>query len=58
MPEAPGPEIVAEVIHRALIARRPRARYTVGPESRLVPMGRRLLPDALMLRFIRSHFRV
>jgi short-subunit dehydrogenase len=58
LPQAPGPEIVAEVIHRALTARRPRARYTVGPESRLVPLCRRLLPDALMLRFIRSHFRV
>jgi NAD(P)-dependent dehydrogenase (short-subunit alcohol dehydrogenase family) len=58
MPRAPAPEIVAEVIHRALTARRPRVRYTVGPESRLVPLGRRLLPDALMLRFIRSHFRI
>ncbi len=58
LPRTPGPEIVAEVIHRALTARRPRARYTVGPESRVVPLGRRLLPDALVLRFIRSHFRV
>jgi NAD(P)-dependent dehydrogenase (short-subunit alcohol dehydrogenase family) len=58
MPRAPGPEIVAAVIQRALTARRPRVRYTVGPEARLVPFGRRLLPDALMLRFIRSHFRV
>jgi NAD(P)-dependent dehydrogenase (short-subunit alcohol dehydrogenase family) len=58
LPRAPAPEIVAEVIHRALTARRPRARYTVGPESRRVPLGRRLLPDTLLLRFIRSHFRV
>lgn len=58
MPRAPGPEIVAEVIHRALTARRPRVRYAVGPASRLVPLGRRLFPDAWMLRFIRSHFRM
>ncbi|HEY5656634.1 MAG TPA: SDR family NAD(P)-dependent oxidoreductase [Myxococcota bacterium] len=58
LPKAPGPEIAAAIIHRALTARRPRVRYTVGPESRLVPFGRRFLPDAWMLRFIRSHFRV
>jgi short-subunit dehydrogenase len=55
---APGPESVAIVIHRALTARRPRVRYTVGAESRLVPLGRRLLPDALVLKLIRSHFRI
>jgi len=56
LPRSPGPERVAEVIHRALTARRPRVRYTVGPESWMVPIGRRLLPDWLMLRFIRQHF--
>jgi NAD(P)-dependent dehydrogenase (short-subunit alcohol dehydrogenase family) len=55
---APGPERVARVIHRALVSRRPRVRYTVGPESWLVPFGRRVFPDALMLRFIRRHFKV
>ena len=49
---------VAVVIHRALTARRPRVRYTVGAESRLVPLGRRLLPDVLVLKLIRSHFRI
>ncbi len=34
----------------------PRVRYTVGPESLLVPFGRRLLPDSFFLRFIRSYF--
>jgi len=58
LPKAPGPEIVARVIHRALTERRPRVRYTVGPDSRLVPLGRRLLPDFLSLELIRSHFRV
>jgi short-subunit dehydrogenase len=58
LPKAPGPEVVAEAIHRALTARRPHVRYPVGPDSRLVPLGRRLLPDWLMQRLIRSHFRV
>jgi NAD(P)-dependent dehydrogenase (short-subunit alcohol dehydrogenase family) len=58
LPRSPGPEMVAGAIHRALTARRPRVRYTVGPESWMVPIGRRLLPDWLMLRFIRQHFDV
>ena len=57
LPKAPGPEIVAEVILGALRARRPRVRYTVGPDSLLVPMGRRLLPDWLSLALIRDHFK-
>jgi NAD(P)-dependent dehydrogenase (short-subunit alcohol dehydrogenase family) len=58
LPKAPGPEIVARTIHRALTDRRPRVRYTVGPDSRLVPLGRRLLPDFLSLELIRSRFRL
>jgi NAD(P)-dependent dehydrogenase (short-subunit alcohol dehydrogenase family) len=58
LPRAPGPEIVARVIARALTARRPRVRYCVGPDSRLVPWGRRLLPDAWSLALIRDHFQV
>jgi hypothetical protein len=49
---------VARAIHRALTARRPRVRYAVGADSFLVPLARRLLPDSLSLRLIRSHFRV
>jgi NAD(P)-dependent dehydrogenase (short-subunit alcohol dehydrogenase family) len=58
LPRAPGPEVVARAVHRALTARRPRVRYPVGPDSWLVPFGRRFLPDAVTLRLIRSHFRV
>lgn len=58
LPRAPGPEVVARAVFRALTARRPRVRYAVGADSRLVPLGRRLLPDALCLRLIRSHFRL
>jgi NAD(P)-dependent dehydrogenase (short-subunit alcohol dehydrogenase family) len=56
LPRAPGPEVVARQIHRALTARRPRVRYTAGADAWLVPLGRRLLPDCLSLRMIRSHF--
>lgn len=56
LPEAPPPEQVARTIARALAARRPRARYTVGADSWLVPIGRRLLPDRINLDLIRRHF--
>jgi NAD(P)-dependent dehydrogenase (short-subunit alcohol dehydrogenase family) len=58
LPRAPGPEVVARTIQRALSARSPRVRYTVGPDSMLVPFGRRLLPDWLSLYLIRDHFKI
>ena len=58
LPKAPGPEVVARAVHRALTDRRPRVRYAVGPDSRLVPLGRRLFPDWLTLALIRDHFKV
>lgn len=56
LPKAPPPEDVARTIGRALGARRPRARYTVGADAWLVPIGRRLLPDRINLDLIRRHF--
>jgi NAD(P)-dependent dehydrogenase (short-subunit alcohol dehydrogenase family) len=58
LPKAPDPGIVAEVVMRAFAAARPRVRYTVGPDSAAVPLGRRLLPDGLCLALIRNHFKV
>ena len=58
MARAPGPEIVARVILRALTARRPRLRYAVGPDARLVSFARRWLPERIGLRLIRRHFGV
>ena len=58
LPKAPPPEVVARAIYRALTARRPRVRYAVGSDSILLPLGRRFLPDWLVLRLIRFHFRV
>jgi NAD(P)-dependent dehydrogenase (short-subunit alcohol dehydrogenase family) len=58
LPKAPGPEVIARVIAKALTARRPRVRYAAGPDSALVPLLRRLLPDWISLELIRSHFKV
>jgi NADP-dependent 3-hydroxy acid dehydrogenase YdfG len=55
---APGPELVARAIHHALTARRPRIRYAVGREARLVSFARRWLPERLGLALIRRHFGV
>lgn len=55
---APGPDVIARAILRALTDRRPRVRYAAGPSSWLVPIARRLLPDVIGLRLIRSHFRI
>jgi NAD(P)-dependent dehydrogenase (short-subunit alcohol dehydrogenase family) len=56
LPKAPGPEVVSKIVVEALETRRPRVRYTTGADSRLVPIARRLLPDWLTLRMVRSHF--
>ena len=37
---------------------RPRFRYTIGPDSFLMPFGKRFFTDGLVLRFIRDHFKV
>ena len=55
---APGPEIVARAILRALTTRNPRIRYTVGREARLVSFAKRWLPERFGLRLIRRHFGV
>ena len=56
LPKAPKPDVVVRAVLKALTARRPRVRYAVGADSRLVPLGRRLLPDFLSLFLIRDHF--
>jgi len=49
-----GPERMAETVYRAMTARVPRARYPVGPKSRLLPFVLTRLPasvaDGLRLR--------
>ena len=53
---APPAEWVARAVRRALCDARPRFRYSVGREAPLVAIGRRLLPERLMLRLLRGHF--
>ena len=54
--QAPPPLVAARCIARALQARRPRARYTVGADAWMVPLGRRFLPDRITLALIRKHY--
>ncbi len=42
------PEVVARAVHHALTARRPRTRYPVGQDARLLVTLPRLLPDRLL----------
>ena len=58
LPKAPPASDVARCIARALAARRPRVRYTVGDSAWLVPFARRVLPDRISLGLIRRHFRL
>jgi NAD(P)-dependent dehydrogenase (short-subunit alcohol dehydrogenase family) len=50
------PEAVAEVIEKAINARRPKARYTVTPSARLLISLRSLLPDSGWDAMLRSSF--
>jgi NAD(P)-dependent dehydrogenase (short-subunit alcohol dehydrogenase family) len=43
-----SPDVVAEAVHHALTARRPRSRYPVGRDARLLVTMPRLLPDRLL----------
>jgi NADP-dependent 3-hydroxy acid dehydrogenase YdfG len=53
-----GPEDVAKVIRRALEARRPHARYKVTPSASLAIAQRRMTPDRLWDRAMRTQFPV
>lgn len=53
-----GPESVAAVVRKAIEARRPRARYTVTPSAKLALLNRRLSPDFVWDRAMRTQFPV
>ena len=55
-PKSPGPEVVADVVEKALTARRPKLRYPVRREALLVGLGKRFLSDRLSLKTIRDHY--
>jgi NAD(P)-dependent dehydrogenase (short-subunit alcohol dehydrogenase family) len=50
------PEAVARKIEQALIAEKPRARYTVTPSARAMLAQRALLPDGAWDALMRSQF--
>ena len=56
LPKAPKPAIVADAVEHALTSARPKLRYAVGDEARMVGLGKRLLPDRMILKTIRDHF--
>jgi NAD(P)-dependent dehydrogenase (short-subunit alcohol dehydrogenase family) len=51
-----GPEAVAKTIAKALSSRRPKTRYVVTPSARLMITQRRLLPDRVWDRVMRTQF--
>lgn len=52
-----GPEAVAKVIAHAVESRRPRTRYTVTSQARMVMSLRRVLPDRAWDRLMGTQFR-
>jgi NAD(P)-dependent dehydrogenase (short-subunit alcohol dehydrogenase family) len=58
LPKAPPPIVVARAVHDALTAKRPRFRYSVGADSTLLPLGRRLLPESWVLELVRRRYGV
>src|SRR5208282_3287543 len=49
---APGPEVVAHAVLKALEAKRMALRYPVGTDARLFPFAQRFLPDWLYDRIM------
>jgi NAD(P)-dependent dehydrogenase (short-subunit alcohol dehydrogenase family) len=49
-----GPEPVARTIERAIVAKKPKARYTVTPSANLLLTIRKLLPDRAWDAFVAS----
>lgn len=52
-----GPEAVAKVIEHAATAKRPRTRYTVTSQARMVMSLRRVLPDRMWDRLMATQFK-
>jgi NAD(P)-dependent dehydrogenase (short-subunit alcohol dehydrogenase family) len=51
-----GPETVAKAIEKAITKRRPKARYLVTPSAHLLINEKRLMPDRVWDRFLRTQF--
>jgi len=57
MPIAAGPEVVAEVIGKAVQSPKPRTRYPAGGGARAILLAERILPDRGFDRFIQLGYR-
>jgi NAD(P)-dependent dehydrogenase (short-subunit alcohol dehydrogenase family) len=57
LPIAGGPEVVAEVIAKAVQSPRPRTRYPAGGGARAILLAERILPDRGFDRFIQLGYR-
>jgi NAD(P)-dependent dehydrogenase (short-subunit alcohol dehydrogenase family) len=57
LPIAGGPEVVAEVIGKAVQSPRPRTRYPAGGGARVILLAERILPDRGFDRFIQLGYR-
>jgi NAD(P)-dependent dehydrogenase (short-subunit alcohol dehydrogenase family) len=57
MPIAAGPEVVAEVIAKAVQSPKPRTRYPAGGGARAILLAERILPDRGFDRFIQLGYR-
>jgi len=53
----PGPGIIAELIRKAIEARKPKARYAAGYLARPVLVMRKWLSDGMMDKVIMSQFK-
>lgn len=51
-----SPDHVAKAVHHAFTARRPRTRYLVGTDARLVALLKRWLPDRLFDRIMMARY--
>jgi NAD(P)-dependent dehydrogenase (short-subunit alcohol dehydrogenase family) len=58
LPIASGPEVVAEVIGKAVQDPKPRTRYAVGGGARGILLAERILPDRGFDRFIQLSYRL
>jgi NAD(P)-dependent dehydrogenase (short-subunit alcohol dehydrogenase family) len=58
MPLASGPEVVAEVIAKAVQDPKPRTRYPAGGGARAILLAERILPDRGFDRFIQMSYRL
>jgi NAD(P)-dependent dehydrogenase (short-subunit alcohol dehydrogenase family) len=57
LPIAGGPEVVAQVIAKAVQSPRPRTRYPAGGGARAILLAERILPDRGFDRFIQLSYR-